>query len=116
MRVTNMHKSPLGLSNGVVLEPGKSTLVRDWDQVSKNHIVAAWVRAKIIRIDGAETPAPASKADYDHGEAAEREEKDQLIAELKTFGIDKNRRSSVETLRELLAEAKAGASTEGDQV
>lgn len=104
-KITNTHKTEVGLPNGVFLKPGVSTNVPDWPEISQNLVVKAWVRAKILVVDDAkpvvEVKPPLVNEVLD--------EKDRLLAELLTYGIDKNRRSSVETLQELLDEAKAKA-------
>lgn len=105
MKITNTHKTTVGLPNGIMLEPGKPTLVRDWPEISKNLVVQAWVRAKILKVEEAEQPDPI-KPDGD--------EKDELIAELKALGVKKDRKSSVEKLRALLEKAKAKADAGGD--
>lgn len=48
MYVTNNHNSPLGLHTGVMLEPGKPKLVHQWDQIKKNAVIQAWMKAGIL--------------------------------------------------------------------
>jgi hypothetical protein len=103
MKITNTHKTEVCLPNGVFLKPNVPTTVPDWPEISQNLVVKAWVRAKILVTDDSKSE-PVKQ-----GSSEEGDEKDQLIAELATFGIEKNRRSSEETLRALLDEAKANA-------
>lgn len=108
--ITNKHKTEVCLPNGVFLKPNVPTNVPDWPEISQNLVVKAWVRAKILVTDDSK-PEPADPANPVSTE--EPDEKDQLIAALATYGIEKNRRSSEETLRALLAEAKVAAETAG---
>lgn len=113
--ITNTHKTEVGLPNGQLLKPGVPTNVPDWPEIGQNLVVKAWVRAKILVVEG-QDEAPVKKVVQEEV----LDETDQLIAELATYGINKNRRSSVETLQKVLAQAKAdvaasSAESEGDE-
>ena len=105
--LTNLHKAPLGLPSGLVLEPGVSTDDPNWGRNGANRVVQAWIRARLLRVERLPEATPASVVvDAD---------KDALIAELATFGIRKDRRSTVENLRKLLEQAKADSEAEQDE-
>lgn len=101
--ITNNHQGPIGLPNGIVLAPGSKTLVPSWPDVAGNAVVKAWVRNKILAVEAAPDALPDPPADDRTGEQIE---KDDLIAALADFGIEKTRRSSVESLRAALEDAK----------
>lgn len=121
--ITNHSKRPLGLHSGVILLPGVATPVDGWAELSKNRVIAAWVDAGVLTVgDAATSPAgaediqiePASPADEPLQDAeaekpADQDEKDALLSELRTLGVNRDRRASVEKLRELLAEAKGSS-------
>lgn len=112
--VTNTCKQPLGLPSGIVVPPGATVAVPSWEADAQNKVVKSWLRARVLVVGGATPPAPEPDPVEDASETTtqqpedERDEKDILIAELAEYGITKNRRSSVETLRAALAEAQAG--------
>lgn len=95
--VTNTSKvTPIGLPNGVRLAPGATVDVADWEKVKGHKVVKHYLDQQVLVVgeDAAES-------------VNEDSEKEALIAELKTYGIDATTRSKVETLREKLEEAKA---------
>lgn len=103
MQVTNKHRvTPIGLPGGVVIAPGSTVPVKDWDKLKGNKVVAYYLSNGILE-------AKADAQQSDNGNDAEVAEKEQLIAELKTYGIEADKRSKVETLREKLEKAKADA-------
>ena len=52
--------------------------------------------------------SPEDQAEQEESDdSSEMDEKDEIIAELKTFGVNRDRRTSIEKLRELLDEAKS---------
>jgi|SRR5690606_2806129 len=104
MQVTNKHRvTPIGLPGGVVIAPGSTVPVKDWDKLKGNKVVAYYLSNGILE-------AKADAQQSGQGSAgAEDAEKEQLIAELKTYGIEADKRSKVETLREKLEKAKADA-------
>ncbi|MCO7546167.1 hypothetical protein [Stutzerimonas nitrititolerans] len=103
MQVTNKHRvTPIGLPGGVVIAPGSTVPVKDWDKLKGNKVVAYYLSNGILE-------AKADAQSSDNGNDAEVAEKEQLIAELKTYGIEADKRSKIETLREKLAKAKADA-------
>ena len=112
--LTNTCKTPLGLPSGQVIEPGKTERVQDIDRCRANAVVAAWLRAGLLRVVD-EVPVgeiEKAKADLGAGDhepppAPEGDEKDQLIAKLEALGHDYNRRHSLTTLRDALAAAQA---------
>lgn len=104
--VTNNHRGPIGLPNGIVLAPGSKTLVPSWPDVAGNAVVKAWVRNKILAVEAAPDALPQPAED---DRTPEQIEKDDLLAALSEFGIEKTRRSSVESLRAALEDAKLAA-------
>lgn len=103
MQVTNKHRvTPIGLPGGVVIAPGSTVPVKDWDKLKGNKVVTYYLSNGILE-------AKADAQSSDNGNDAEVAEKEQLIAELKTYGIEADKRSKIETLREKLAKAKADA-------
>lgn len=103
MQVTNKHRvTPIGLPGGVVIAPGSTVPVKDWDKLKGNKVVAYYLSNGILE-------AKADAQSSDNGNDAEVAEKEQLIAELKTYGIEADKRSKIETLREKLEKAKADA-------
>jgi|GEM_PF-1429354 len=52
MKITNNHKSPLGLPDGTVLAPGVAETVANWEQLKKNTVVQGWIKAKILTLGG----------------------------------------------------------------
>ncbi len=94
--VTNNHsKTPIEVA-GVRLMPGQTAEVADWDKFKDRQNIKFYLDEKVLSVGGSTSPAPD-----------EDSEKEALIAELKTYGIDATTRSKVETLREKLEEAKA---------
>ena len=103
MKVTNGTKqTPLGLPSGVVIEPGQSREIANWDTVKKHRVVAIWLRSGKL-IAGASKEAKSAQPS-EHDEDAQ---KDALIEQLAEFGIEKTRRTSLESLQKQLEEAKA---------
>ncbi len=48
MNITNTHKREIGLPNGQMIPPNTPTPVDDWDNIRKNAVVAAWLKAGIL--------------------------------------------------------------------
>jgi len=95
--LTNIGDRARGLPNGRVLDVGASAPVQA--SVLENETVQRWIKLGFVTSDATvTTPEP----DEDEGD-----EKDALIAALAEYGVTKNRRSSVESLKAALAEAKA---------
>lgn len=93
MKVTNNSKALQGVhsATGVVfLKPGES---KDVDLTEAGHKLAS--RLDFLKVSGAAPKAGGGDA-----------EKDDLIAQLKAFGIDANVNSRVDTLQKKLAEAQ----------
>ncbi|GFO81229.1 MAG: hypothetical protein A49_08560 [Methyloceanibacter sp.] len=101
--IKSNHTGPLALMGGPEMAPGKSIEVDDavWAKMKSHDILKAWLKAGVIEVEGAE-------ASDDNDDA----EKDALIAELAKYGVEKNRRSSVETLKKALEEAIAAKEAE----
>jgi hypothetical protein len=135
-KIRNNHKSPIGLTVGVLIAPGKSATIADeeWARLRKHKVINAWLRAKLITegADDAETvrvrgrqsveleadgvdegeadgDADGTQDDVNADGAPLSEDKDELIAELATYGDEMNRRSSVATLQEAVTNARAEA-------
>ncbi|ENA37422.1 hypothetical protein HMPREF1487_04340 [Pseudomonas sp. HPB0071] len=95
-KVTNTHRAtPIGLA-GIRILPGQTAEVADWDKFKDRQSIKYYLDEKILSVGEAAAQVPD-----------EDSEKEALIAELKTYGIDATTRSKVETLREKLEEAKA---------
>lgn len=94
--VTNNHdKTPIEVA-GVRILPGQTAEVADWDKFKDRQNIKFYLDEKVLSVGGSTSPA-----------LDEDSEKEALIAELKTYGVDATSRSKVETLREKLEEAKA---------
>lgn len=95
-KVTNTHRAtPIGLA-GVRILPGQTVEVADWDSYKDRPSIKYYLDQKVLVVG------------EDAAESADKDsEKESLIAELKTYGIEATTRSKVETLREKLEEAKA---------
>lgn len=94
--VTNNHdKTPIEVA-GVRIMPGQTAEIADWDKFEDRQNIKYYLDQKILSVGEAAAPVPDEDA-----------EKEALIAELKTYGVDATTRSKVETLREKLEEAKA---------
>ncbi len=117
--VTNNHSSPLGLPNGVVIPAKGSVDVADWDKLKSHGVVSRWLDSGVLSAGKAKAEAKAepevvkdvqfteqSNHQADEQEDDEEAEKDALIAQLKELDIKADKRSSVEKLREKLAEAQ----------
>lgn len=114
MKITNNTKSPLGIpgKNGL-LEPGQSFEASTSQVVAlrANAVIDAWFNRGMLSADGAlptadDAPAPPP--------APEADEVDELIAALAEYGIQRDRRTTVNKLRALLEEAKAEAASEDE--
>lgn len=93
MLISNTHKSAIALPGGQVLEPNSPTPVRNWDQVKKNAVVAAWLKAGVLREGDAAPPSALVPPD-----------RDELAAQLTALGVKFHPRTGVEKLSALLAE------------
>lgn len=94
--ITNNHdKTPIEVA-GVRILPGQTAEVADWDKFKDRQNIKFYLDEKVLSVGGSTSPA-----------LDEDSEKEALIAELKTYGVDATSRSKVETLREKLEEAKA---------
>lgn len=101
--ITNNSKvTPIGLPNGVVIQPGETRPVTTWLAMRDNVIVRAWIKQGIIKVSG-EQAAPASVSQS----AIVADEKDAILAKLAALGIKKDRRTSLANLQTALKEAEA---------
>lgn len=122
MAITNTYKTALQLPNGTVLHPGVPTPVHDWETIRKNHVVAAWVKAKILveseqrapdddesdRIAAEQAEAEASRIAAESAASGDKQaepNKDDLIAQLKALGIKADKRMSLAKLQAMLVKA-----------
>lgn len=107
MIITNNHKRALGLTSGVVLQPGIPTAVRDWERISQSAVVAAWVKARILSVTapGGQSrflpPAQSTDAPPVIDERAD------LIQKLQAAGVTVDRRWGIERMRKALGEHQA---------
>jgi hypothetical protein len=92
-KVTNTGTNPVVLSDGTHLPLGMEVDVKDWAKLKEHHVTAAMVEAGQISV-GTVKEEP-------------NDEKDELLAKLKSLGVDVNGNSKVETLRKKLEEAEA---------
>lgn len=99
MNITNTHKGPVALPNGQELLPGVSTPVHKWAEIKKNVVVAAWLKAGVLR-EGDSAP----KADNTKLLAPDKE---ALAAELKALGVKFHPNTGAAKLKALLDKAKA---------
>lgn len=96
--ITNTHKDPLGLPSGQVLQPNVPTNVRDWEELKKNAVVAAWTRAGLLKEQAPTGPQESKFVQVDKAE---------LQAKLDVLGVSYDKRSGVAKLQALLADAEA---------
>lgn len=99
MYVTNTTKGPLALNDTTLLPPGIPTPVHNWDQLKKNAVVAAWLKAGVLR-EGDAAPSPA-------GSKLVPPDKEALAAELTALGVKFHPNTGVAKLQALLDKAKA---------
>ena len=103
-KVTNTHRiTPIGLPSGLVILPGTSEDVPDWEEVKKRQNIAFYVKTGVLVADG-ESGGTGTGTGSD--EAAYRAE---LFAELAALGINAHPNSKTDTLVAKLAEAKKKA-------
>jgi hypothetical protein len=96
MKVTNTGNRPRHVRVGSGITFLKAGETKDLDLKGKDLEQAKAVA--VLQIEGAKSTA---------ADDAEHTEKEQLIEELKAYGIEATTRSKVETLREKLEQAKA---------
>lgn len=101
MLVTNMHKTALSLPGGIELKPGVETPVHNWDSQKKRPVVAAWLKAGILR---EAEPAPPSEL--------LTPDRDAIVARLKELGVSFHPNTGTEKLQAKLVEAEAEAAAE----
>lgn len=99
MNITNTHKGPVALPNGQELLPGVSTPVHNWVEIKKNVVVAAWIKAGVLR-EGDSAPNPA-------GSNLVPPDKDAIKAELTELGVKFHPNTGAAKLQALLDKAKA---------
>lgn len=103
-------------SRGIPVSHGRSAIVAvgqsveitedDAEAIKKNAVASGWLKNGLIAIEVATGLPDTAESDDAR--------KEELIADLAEYGISKNKRSSVATLEEALAEAKAAAGSEGE--
>lgn len=104
MLVTNTTKSPLALNASTPLLPGVPTPVHNWEQLKKNAVVAAWLKAGVLR-EGDDAPK-VEKSDL------VQPDKEALAAELTALGVKFHPNTGAKKLQALLDEAKAKKAAE----
>lgn len=97
MVITNTYKKPLGLP-GVTLHPGVPTPVHNWEELRKNHVVAAWVKAKVLVESEGSFAASTSKLMLP--------DKADICAKLDALQVPYTKQSGVPKLMALLSDAK----------
>lgn len=103
MHVTNTTKGPLALNDTTLLLPGIPTPVHNWDQLKKNAVVAAWLKAGVLRESEA-APSP-------EGSKLLPADKEALVAELTALGVKFHPNTGVAKLQALLTEEQGKAAT-----
>lgn len=106
--VKNNSKATLGLPGGVHLQPGQSVEIEEAAAYG-SRVIMAWAEKGILLV-GEPVYIEAQAIDEEEprmvpanaAAQAEQDEKDRLIAALAEIGIKRDRRYSVETLRDLL--------------
>lgn len=54
-KITNTHRiTPRGLPNGVVLSPGETKNIPDWENIADRPIVRSWVASGLLVVEGAD--------------------------------------------------------------
>jgi hypothetical protein len=91
-KVTNDSKNPVVLPDGTLIAIGESAEVKGWTAIKKHHVVDAMLSDGSLKADAAKEEAG---------------EKEALIAQLKSLGIDAGSNSKPETLQKKLDEALA---------
>ncbi len=105
--ITNTNRiTPIGLPSGVVIPPGASVDVPEWDEIKDRKNFAFYVLTGVLVVEGGEG------GDDQGGEEAYRQ---QLFAELKALGVNAGANSKTETLVSKLAEVKAKATLPADE-
>lgn len=105
--ITNTNRiTPIVLPSGVVIPPGASVDVPEWDEIKDRKNLAFYVLTGVLVVEGGEG------GDDQGGEEAYRQ---QLFAELKALGVNAGANSKTETLVSKLAEVKAKATLPADE-
>lgn len=111
MRIKNNCKSPLGIPDNPLLDPGQEIFCLNWDLVKENQIVKSWVKRRMLIVDEPVASDPVKIVDEikeaDPVAQTGRSYQDELIDELATYGVNRDRRTGIAKLEKLLAEAKA---------
>jgi hypothetical protein len=97
-KVTNTGTNPLVLSDGTFLPLGTEVDVKDWAKLKDHHVTSAMVESGQLSVGAVKEE--------------QTDEKDELIAKLKSLGIDANGNSKPETLRKKLEEAEEKATAD----
>ncbi|HCF5152691.1 TPA: hypothetical protein NIG11_000861 [Pseudomonas aeruginosa] len=106
-KVTNTGRiTPIGLPSGLVIPPGASVDVPEWDDIKDRKNLAFYVVTGVLVVEG------GVQSDTQGGEEAYRQ---QLFAELKALGVNAGANSKTETLVSKLAEVKAKATSPADE-
>lgn len=110
MIITNTSKGSIGLLRGITLIPGESHECKANDPIFSNPIICRWIDKGILSVsESAPVVVPEIEAPEEPEQpeppVVEPDEQDTLLAELAAMGIKRDRRTSVEKLRRLLAEA-----------
>lgn len=100
------YKTPLGLPGGItVRHEGTEVSDAQMRDIRNSRGAMKWIERGLIEIVG--EPEPEPKPETHTVEVREEgDEKDRLITALASHGIEKDRRSGVDTLRALLEEAE----------
>lgn len=95
---------PLRLGD-VVVQPGATVNVPNWERVSRSSAVQSWLRVGIIsKVSGGVQVTAADETDPN----SEEVQKQKLVDELAALGIKKTTRTSLDNLQAALDEAKGG--------
>lgn len=100
MLITNNSNTMLGLPDSTYLQPKEAREVDAF--ICANRVVRGWIDAGILSASEAPAAAEEEAEAPEQTIDPEQAEKDELIAQLKEMGISRDRRTSIDRLKELL--------------
>lgn len=123
--IKNNHATALGVGGVSIPGKGGEARIQNWVKAKNSNAVAIWLEQGLIEVVSTDEapvvvpelpglpvpglPMPGAGGDDDARKQA-------LIDELATFGIDKTKRSSIDTLERDLASAKEAATKKPSSV
>lgn len=101
-KVTNTHRiTPIGLPSGLVILPGASEDVPDWEEVKKRQNIAFYVNTGVLVAEAKKKAQPQTQP------LDEAAQKQALINELAALGVPAGPDASLEELQAALTAKKA---------